>query len=101
MTKILKYETAGAVIHYHQELKRSTDLLDRVIAYEKDPKKEPLLDAFGRLNNSFQLGVPSGSSGHSIMSLSPELAKIIIEAHIAETENKLKAASAQALAELS
>jgi hypothetical protein len=52
-------------------------------------------DDFGRRKN-LQLGIPQSSTCHRLLDVSPDLAMVIIRAHIAEKRAKLDALNAQA-----
>lgn len=105
---ILSAETAVQIAVSHQEIARGEKLLADVKASLEKRKGNgfginadtDLRDVFGRRQNSLQLGVPSGNSGHQICDMSYELAVPVIEAHIANKRSELAALSMKARAEL-
>jgi hypothetical protein len=58
-----------------------------------------LKDAFGNRQH-FQLGVPSGTNGHRLFYVSPQLAEPVIRAHIAAKRSELAEANEQARIEI-
>ena len=106
---ILSAETAVAIAVTHQEIARGEKLLGDVkVALDERNQRTPfgvtaesdLRDVFGRRQNSLQLGIPSGKSGHQICDMSYDLAIPVIEAHIANKRSELRALSLKARAEL-
>lgn len=52
-------------------------------------------DSFGRRRN-LSLGIPTDSNSQRLLDVAPELAMVIIRAHIAEKRSRLDALNAQA-----
>ncbi len=94
MTAILSQELAMKIFNAHSEILRANKLLDEINIYlsksEDNEPTEVLRDAFGRQQHKLELGIPSGHSSRSIISLSPQLGKYIIEAHLSDMEKELK-----------
>lgn len=57
-------------------------------------------DAFGRLQNGLQLGVPSGRDGHRLFNVPWTLSRPILQAHIAQQRAQIAALCQQARGEL-
>jgi hypothetical protein len=90
----IKDETLQAIWHARREVEQGTKMLE-VLKEERErrslDKSVPCLkDSFGRIRN-FQLGIPSNETTTRIYDVSPELAEVIIKAHIAQKESDLSA----------
>lgn len=85
---VISMETAHRIWSAHREIVVATTLhaqMKKELELGGDPTP---LDEFGR-RRRFQLGVPSGDSGHRLLDVSPQLAFHIIEAHIANKQAEL------------
>jgi hypothetical protein len=100
---IIRQETAAKIWQCYREIKAGKKLLqDMEELKEKhstNPHAQHLKDAFGRGRN-LQLGIPMGEDGHSLFGVSPELAKSVIKAHIANKEAELIAVNEEAHIEM-
>lgn len=100
---MISKKTAGKIWRCYREIDSANKLTqDLEIAEKQNPFDEhaqKLADAFGR-NQDLQLGTPCGENGHRLFNVSPELAKIMIRAHIAHKENELKKLNEAAKIEL-
>jgi len=93
---IVSKETAYRIWAAHREIETARKLLADIA--EEVGLGETPFDRDRRRH--YQLGVPSGPGGHRLFMLSPELAAQVIQQHIAAQEEELRAASADALAEV-
>jgi len=75
------------------------DLKTLVEKNPDDPNAQKLEDNFGR-RRDLQLGIPCGESGHTLVGVSPYLAKRVIKAHIANKRVELLEANNQAKIEI-
>jgi len=91
---MISQETAREIYNSYREIEAGKKLLMDIEESQKDfdriqKKTDPCLkDAFGRCMH-FELGIPSGKSGHRILRVRPDLAGSIIRAHIADKEAEL------------
>lgn len=83
---------------------REVETAERLLADLKEARSRhsapDIRDAFGRLQNGLQLGVPSGENSHRLFNVPWSLAEPIIQAHIANQRAIIAALSEQAKAEL-
>lgn len=102
---MITQETAAALWCAYREIAASEKLLadmkeEREKPFTDRDKYAPTLkDAFGR-KQQLQLGIPSGSNGHRIFDVNPELAESVIRAHIAKKQAELVEANERARIEL-
>ena len=91
--------TATDIALAYREIETAEKLLAEIT--ESFSRREPpdVRDAFGRLQNGLQLGVPNGESGQRLFHVPWTLAKPIIEAHIAHHRSLIGALNAKALIE--
>lgn len=91
---MITQKTAGRIWNCYREIAAAEKLLEEMAKtaeeYSRDVRAETVQDAFGR-HGHLQLGVPSSSSSHRILDVSPALAKIVIENHINERRAELVA----------
>lgn len=99
---MISKDTASRIWECHREIAVAERLLVDIAEAKDsdDPHAGTLRDVFGRRRN-FQLGIPSGESGHRLFNVSPTLAQSIIRAHIANKQAELAEANEQARIELS
>lgn len=88
--EVITKEAALKIAYAHIEIEKAEKLLLDI----SDSKRwghtpESLKDAFGRTHRGYQLGIPSGSGGHTLYEVSPELSKYVIEAHLAQKKKEL------------
>lgn len=109
MSGLISANTAVAIAVAYQEIARGEKLLADVEKCIKERQgrtnfgvtaETDLRDVFGRRQNSLQLGVPSGPGSHQICDLSYDLARPIINAHIASQKAALEALCLTARAEM-
>jgi hypothetical protein len=93
---IVSMETANRLWLAHREIEVGQKLLADIRETVARGEPTPLDRGYPR---GYQLGVPSGS-GHRVLDVAPELAERIVEAHIANKREELRAASLNALREL-
>lgn len=92
-------ETAADIAFAYCEIE-AAEMLLKDMAVAKNNREPPnFRDAFGRQHTSLQLGVPSGRSGHTLFRVQPDLAEIIIKAHVDQMRAKIDALTALALQE--
>ena len=81
---MITQKTLEAMWSAGREIKACDKLLKDLTELETEhpyrPEEQKLKDVFGR-RQDFQLGVPSGKSGHRLFGVHPDLAKSIIIAH--------------------
>ena len=102
---MLSKEVCQQIWHCHREIETGEELLKEVeeIATTNQKRRssgeseKSLKDVFGR-DSKLQLGVPSGENSHRLFSVSYELAKPVIETHIAN--KKLELAELNQIAKL-
>lgn len=84
---MISAQTAIDIALAHQEIERGEKLLadvEEVIAKRRGREDGACLrDAFGRRTDGLQLGVPSGDNGQRLFNVPWELARPVIQAHIA------------------
>lgn len=103
---MITQETASSIWSAYREIEAAEKILsdiadERAKPFRDDDKFAPTLkDAFGRTRH-LQLGVPSGSNGHRLFDVRPELAESVIRAHIAQMKVRLVEANECARVELS
>jgi hypothetical protein len=94
-------DLARRIWEAHREIEVSHKLLADIAEQAKrgeDHLTSP--DHFGRQHANYQLGVPSGLSGHRLFNVAPQLAAQIIAAHIEEMQSDLSDACVLARMEL-
>ncbi len=95
--------TASRIWSSYREIEVAEKLLadmKEIRSKERLSENSPTLDdAFGR-RTDLQLGIPSGSDGHRLFRVAPQLAESVIRAHIAEKRAELVSANEQARMEL-
>ena len=102
---MITQETASNIWSAYREIEAAEKILsdmaeERAKPFRDDDKHAPTLkDAFGR-NQHLQLGIPSGSNGHRLFQVRPELAESVIRAHIGQMKAKLVEANECARVEL-
>jgi hypothetical protein len=96
----IQLETAIGIATAYREIEVADKLLADI--NETISRREPpdIRDAFGRRVGGLQLGVPSGDNGRRLFDVPWELARPIIEAHIAQRRSIIAALSEKARAEL-
>jgi len=92
---MISQRTAHDLWCAYDEIAKGEKLLAEMEGQLKSGENPNPRDDFGRRKN-LQLGIPSSSTCHRLLDVSPDLAMVIIRAHIAEKRSKLDALNAQA-----
>ncbi len=85
-------ETCANIWHCYNEIEKAEQLLEEMgNILKRDPEKNPpqIKDVFGG-RRDLQLGVPCGSSGHTLYGVGVELGVQVIEAHIESKKKRLE-----------
>ena len=100
---MITQETAERIWQCYREIsageKLISDMAELRERYRFDEHAQKFKDAFGRMQG-LQLGIPSGKNSHRLFDVSPELAKSVIKAHIANKKAALTEANEQARMEV-
>lgn len=92
-------KTAARIAMAHQEITAAEELLAELEKTRASDGDLPdFRDVFGR-RRGLQLGVPSGDNARRLFNVTPELARPIIAAHVANQKALIEALTLQALAE--
>lgn len=83
----------------HREIETAKKLLAEIEDAVSRRTAPDIRDAFGRLSDGLQLGVPSGDNGHRLFNVPWSLAKPIIENHIAQKTAELQILTERAVGE--
>ena len=96
----ISLETALGIATAYREIEVAEKLLADI--NETIARREPpdIRDAFGRRVGGLELGVPSGDNGRRLFNVPWELARPIIETHIAQRKSVIAALSEKARIEL-
>jgi hypothetical protein len=79
---MISKDTATRIAFAYREVETAEALLERISKALADRSQPDLRDAFGR-QRGLQLGVPTSETGHTLFDVPWNLAKPIIEHHIA------------------
>jgi len=74
-------DTAAKIAFAYSEIEAAAALLKILAEARKSQELPDFRDAYGRIRG-LQLGIPSGSGGHRLMDVAPELGEAIIRAHM-------------------
>ena len=97
---MIGFETARVIAFAYREIEVAEKLLTE-ISNTIDRRTAPdIRDAFGRQVGGLELGVPSGDNGRRLFNVSWELARPVIEAHIAQQKAIIASLSEKARIEL-
>lgn len=100
---MISKETASKIYCAYREIEVAEKLLEDIAkvssVYDADKNAPTIEDLFGRRRH-FQIGIPSGESGHRLYDVRPELAVSCIRAHIGNKKSELCEANEQAKLEL-
>lgn len=86
---MIKKQTAAKIYHAYEEIENASELLSKL--REREAKGDDMTpsDKWGR-KSGFTFGFPSHysdtSHGHSLYDVTPQLAKYVVEAHLAKTQ---------------
>lgn len=97
---MIGFETARAIAIAYREVEVAEKLLAEISEAIGRHTAPDIRDAFGRLQGGLQLGVPSGDNGHRLFNVPWELARPVIETHIAQQKAVIAALSEKARIEL-
>lgn len=98
-TGLISKDTATDIALAYRELETATKLLAEIEDTRSRHEAPDLRDAFGRQVTGLQLGVPSGQNSHRLFNVPWEIAKPVIETHIATQRAKIAALSQAAIIE--
>ncbi len=93
-------ESAMDIALAWREVEVAEELLRKIIEEIDRGRTPDIRDAFGRLQNGLQLGVPSGENGHRLFNVPWSLCRPVIETHIAMQRAKIGALTEKARIEL-
>lgn len=97
---MLSKDTAMDVALAWREVETAEKLLAKLVDEIGRREAPDIRDAFGRLQDGMQLGVPMGNSGHTLFNVPWSLARPIIEAHIAQQKARIAALTEKARVEI-
>lgn len=97
---MIKSDTARAIALAYREIETAEKLLAEIIEALSRHVAPDIRDAFGRQAGGLQLGVPSGDTSHRLFNVPWNLARPVIEAHIAQQKAVVSALSEKARIEL-
>lgn len=93
-------DTARKIALAYREIETGEQLLTEINEAVSRRVAPDIRDAFGRQADGLQLGVPSGNNGQRLFNVPWNLARPVIEAHIAQQRAVVAALSQKARAEL-
>jgi len=96
---LISKETATDIAFAYREIETAEQLLAKISDTIGRREIPDLRDAFGR-QRGLQLGVPTSESGHTLYDVPWNLAKPIIEAHIASKKALVSALTEKARVEM-
>jgi hypothetical protein len=97
---MISSETARAISVAYREMEVAENLLAEISEAIGRRVAPDIRDAFGRSVGGLELGVPSGDSGRRLFNVPWELARPVIEAHIAQQKAIIVALSEKVRIEL-
>lgn len=97
---LIGFQTAMDIACAYREVEVAEKLLAEINEAIDRRDAPDIRDAFGRLADGLQLGVPHGKNGHRLFNVPWALARPIIEAHIAAKKAIISALSEKARIEL-
>jgi hypothetical protein len=96
---MISKQTATDIAFAYREIETAEQLLTKISETISRREVPDLRDAFGR-QRGLQLGVPTSESGHTLYDVPWNLAKPIIEAHVASKKALLSALTEKARIEI-
>lgn len=96
---MISKQTAMDIALAYREIETAEELLENITQSMSKWQAPDIRDAFGRRQPGLQLGVPSGESSRSLYNVPWPLAKVVIEAHIAQQRSIVAALNERALIE--
>ena len=97
---MIGFETARAIAFAYREVEVAEKLLAEISDTIGRRTAPDIRDVFGRHVGGLELGIPSGDSGRRLFNVPWELARPVIEAHIAQQKAIITALSEKARIEL-
>lgn len=97
---MITFETARAISLAYRETEVAEKLLAEISEAMSRRAAPDIRDAFGRHVGGLELGVPSGDNGRRLFNVPWELARPVIEAHIAQQKAVIAALTEKARIEL-
>lgn len=92
-------DTAMDIALAYREIEVAEKLLAEIDEAAERREKPDMRDAFGRMTEGLQLGVPSGNSSHRLFNVPWSLARPIIETHIAAARSRITILTEKAMEE--
>ncbi len=99
-TVMIGFETARAIALAYREVEVAEKLLAEITDAIRQRAEPDIRDAFGRHVGGLELGVPSGGNSKRMFNVPWELARPVIEAHIAQQKAVIAALSEKVRIEL-
>jgi len=97
---MIGFETARAIAFAYREIEFAEKLLAEISDTISRRTTPDIRDAFGRHVGGLELGVPSGDTSKRLFNVPWELARPVIEAHVAQQRAIIAALSEKARIEL-
>lgn len=97
---MISYETAREIAFAYREVETGEKLLAEITETISRRNAPDIRDAFGRHVNGLELGVPSDHNSRRLFNVPWELARPIIQAHIAQQRALIAALSEKARFEM-
>lgn len=97
---MISKQTAMDIALAYREVETAEALLQKITEDRSRRAAPDIRDAFGRLSDGLQLGVPSGQSGHTLYQVPWSLCRPIIETHIARQKAIIATLSEKARSEI-
>ena len=97
---MISKQTAMDIALSYREIETAEQLLAQIMEALRRHEMPDIRDAFGRPQGGLELGVPSGQGSHRMFNVQWNLARPIIEAHIADHRNRILALTEKARAEI-
>ena len=86
---LISKQTAMDIALAYREVENAENLLAEITDEFNRRTTPDIRDAFGRLQDGLQLGVPSGSNSHRLFNVPWSICKPVIELHIQEQRSKI------------
>jgi hypothetical protein len=97
---MISRKTAMEISYAYREIETAKKLLAEITEAISRHQQPDIRDSFGRSQGGLRLGVPSGESATQLFNVPWNLAKPVIEAHIASQESILSVLMEHAKLEL-
>lgn len=96
---MISQKTAMDIALAYREVEAAEGLLAEITETITRRGAPDIRDAFGRLQDGLQLGVPSGNNSHRLFNVPWTMAKPILEAHMAQQRAVIAVLSEKAIIE--